>query len=75
MKLAPKRSATSTYPWTFEAMWEHVRAEEPFLLDADPEDTVYRLRPGGASFKAERAHADHDDQSHLPFLCYMLGRL
>ncbi len=70
-----KRSATATFPWTYEHMWEHVRSEQPFLLDADNEDTVYKLRPENANVKFDRAHADHDDQSHIPFFCYMLGRL
>lgn len=66
--------ATTTVPWSWQALYEHVRAHEPILIADGSESTVHYLRPDSAHFSPQRRQIDWD-MWDVTLATYLEGRL
>lgn len=64
--------------WTFQDLFENCRAEQPFLVEDDLENTVHSFRSEGAAWTEdtrERVTEDDNSQWSVIFFTYVFGRL
>jgi hypothetical protein len=69
-------NATSTHPYTYEALIKHCRGQYPFaVVDGfgDTADYVFFLRSESTQWHPERASDGNDAQFHIPFKTWVEG--
>ena len=69
-----KREATSSVPYTFQHLIEHVRAAHPFWVRNASDSAVYKMRAKGAIFSPARVTEDFDNHWDWPFLTRLVER-
>lgn len=72
-----RASATSTYPWTFQHLFEYCRGHRPFAIAEGPRGTtgadIQFFYLDRVAWRPERASPGNDAQFHIPFRCHVIG--
>lgn len=70
------RSVSSTFPWSWQMLYKHVRGQHPFgVYESATANTLHQLRADGTSFAPDRYAKDLDTQWMIPFRTRDLGVL